>query len=280
METAATTQNQSTHQTPPIAAVAAASAAATAAAASVSVASIDRTASSTFVSSIIGSTAGTSQQTRNKRKNFNPRCSVNDDDEFDNGQSNSGDNSGCINISSNQQHHHLNNVQSTPSVAHNNKLSRIIIDPSAANNSTEITLDTMSINWRKSLDNQSTATTTVPTTGSATINSTNNSNKNDESQYYSIPNTNFSISKSALGLAAVAVASQQSSGNLHTDGGPADPQARLELACNVFHVVQELQNVYGFSISPNDIVDALKRQAFVGEYFAILFYFFFLFKTN
>ena len=106
----------------------------------------------------------------------------------------------------------------------------------------------------------------------------------EQNKFYNIPNTNFSIAKSAaLGIAAaaaaaaaVAAASSKSSKHDQTENASnsdtakieaehlqttKDPQAGLEFACNAFNAVQELLNVYGLSISPGDIVDAFKRQA-------------------
>lgn len=61
--------------------------------------------------------------------------------------------------------------------------------------------------------------------------------------------------------------------NQHHANQSNDTQSPLQFACNAFNAVQELLNVYGLSISPNDIVDAFKKQATVGKSHTSLLHF-------
>lgn len=207
-------------------------------------------------------------QTKNKRKNFNPRCSASADEE---------DTINPPDIHSNAD----NSLETTPE-----------IDPR---------IEAASINWRKLPPPPPPPLPQLPhDSQSDTVGSTSEFGELPTNQFYNIPNTNFSIAKSmaatgeansssistnatmasaspqtdeaassVAALSRTAAATDTSAARLVTEMATVahavnSPQARLEFTCNAFNAVKELFNVYGLSISPSDIVDAFKKQA-VGE---------------
>lgn len=188
------------------------------------------------------------QQTKNKRKNFNPRCSTSAD-ENDMNSTTTVDpvltaTTNAITPSSPTPSNH------PPSTNQNASPITIRNSPFKFDGDPRIAFEAMSINWRKLLESQQTQ-------------QSNEFRSFENNKFYNIPNTNFSIAKSAFGIAAAAAAAQQTPAM--SSGEANDPQSRIEFACNAFNAMQELLNVYGLSISPADIVDAFKKQA-AGEY--------------
>lgn len=184
------------------------------------------------------------QQTKNKRKNFNPRCSTSADESTMN----------ATTVDPSSPTEPLNPTPPPPSNNNNNN-SQQNTTPVAIRNSPikfdgdpRIAFEAMSINWRKLL-------------GSQQSQQSQDFCDFESNKFYNIPNTNFSIAKSAFGIAAAAAAAQQQSATQSMRAGETnDPQSRIEFACNAFNAMQELLNVYGLSISPSDIVDAFKKQ--------------------
>lgn len=193
------------------------------------------------------------QQTKNKRKNFNPRCSTSADEN---------DMTSVTTVDSTLTHN-TTDPSSSPTPLNpppplpppNAQQQNASPTPIAIRNSPfkfegdpRIAFEAMSINWRKLLESQQ---------GQQQSQDFRNFEQN---KFYNIPNTNFSIAKSAFGIAAAAAAAQQQTPAM-ASGEANDPQSRIEFACNAFNAMQELLNVYGLSISPSDIVDAFKKQA-------------------
>lgn len=182
------------------------------------------------------------QQTKNKRKNFNPRCSTSADENDMNSLTTATMATNSTNPSS------PTSSNPPPSTHQNTSPTPITIrnSPFKFDGDPRIAFEAMSINWRKLLESQQ-------------ANQSNEYRSFENNKFYNIPNTNFSIAKSAFGIAAAAAAAQQTPAM--STGEANDPQSRIEFACNAFNAMQELLNVYGLSISPADIVDAFKKQA-------------------
>lgn len=152
-----------------------------------------------------------SQQIKNKRKNFNPRCSASADEEtYDQLSDISAANKNVIIDKMKLFATTLNDIQ-------RNKMKMLSISNDAhyklntdskkvqsefqqtINTDPQIIFDTMSINWRKFLEDQ-----TQPTQNELRSDPPTTSNC-DNNSFYNIPNTNFSIAKSAFGLTTAAV---------------------------------------------------------------------------
>lgn len=243
--------------------------------------------------------------TKNKRKNFNPRCSATDGLSNDPTYSTTNFPSDGINNSINK---------STDVIMKNTSQ----VDDSVLSYLRESQAD-MSANWQRLIAENRTAhdhedaeekddktnveqdTSPMPTMGISNLGDI------EGNKFYNIPNTNFSIAKTqaafvaaaAAAAASAATASSNSTGTIdgsdvgftlqqklaaartsdalsqlqqtqsllsqHHANQSNDTQSPLQFACNAFNAVQELLNVYGLSISPNDIVDAFKKQATVGK---------------
>lgn len=180
-------------------------------------------------------------QTKNKRKNFNPRCSTSADEHDMNSSTTTATNADTLSSPTPS-----NPPSSTHQIASPTPIT-IRNSPFKFDGDPRIAFEAMSINWRKLLESQQQA------------NQSNEFRNFENNKFYNIPNTNFSIAKSAFGIAAAAAAAQQTPAM--SSGEENDPQSRIEFACNAFNAMQELLNVYGLSISPADIVDAFKKQA-------------------
>lgn len=188
------------------------------------------------------------QQTKNKRKNFNPRCSTSAD-ENDMNSSTTVDSLLTATAASNATTPSSPTPSNHPPNTHQNASPTPIAirnSPFKFDGDPRIAFEAMSINWRKILESQQ-------------ANQSTEFRNFENNKFYNIPNTNFSIAKSAFGIAAAAAAAQQTPAMSSGEGN--DPQSRIEFACNAFNAMQELLNVYGLSISPADIVDAFKKQA-------------------
>lgn len=188
------------------------------------------------------------QQTKNKRKNFNPRCSTSADE---NDMNSSTTVDSMLSVATATAVTTPSSPTPTippPSTHQNASPTPITIrnSPFKFDGDPRIAFEAMSINWRKLLESQQ-------------ANQSNEFRNFENNKFYNIPNTNFSIAKSAFGIAAAAAAAQQTPAM--SSGEANDPQSRIEFACNAFNAMQELLNVYGLSISPADIVDAFKKQA-------------------
>lgn len=185
------------------------------------------------------------QQTKNKRKNFNPRCSTSAD-ENDMNSSTAVD--ALLTTATNATTPSSPTPSNAPPSTHQNVSQTPITirnSPFKFDGDPRIAFEAMSINWRKLLESQQT-------------HQSNEFGNFESNKFYNIPNTNFSIAKSAFGIAAAAAAAQQTPASLSDEAN--DPQSRIEFACNAFNAMQELLNVYGLSISPADVVDAFKKQ--------------------
>lgn len=204
-------------------------------------------------------------QTKNKRKNFNPRCSASADEEDS-----------------------LNPPDIRLSEA-NPSEKTLLPDPYDPRN------EAASINWRKLHPPPPPPPPPAHDSQSDMVGSTSEFGELHTNQFYNIPNTNFSIAKSMAGEAtnssmpalrtnetmsvaktddsatalARTAATDASTARLVTEMATAahavnSPQALIEFTCNALNAFKELRNIYGFSISPSDIVDAFKKQA-IGE---------------
>lgn len=188
------------------------------------------------------------QQTKNKRKNFNPRCSTSADENDMNASTTVVDSMLATAPNTTNSPSSPTPSNPPPSTTHQNISPTPITirnSPFKFEGDPRIAFEAMSINWRKLLESQQT-------------HQSNEFRNFENNKFYNIPNTNFSIAKSAF--AAAAAAAQQTPVNMAT-GEASDPHSRIEFACNAFNAMQELLNVYGLSISPADIVDAFKKQA-------------------
>ncbi|KAJ6643934.1 Transcription factor castor, partial [Pseudolycoriella hygida] len=191
------------------------------------------------------------QQTKNKRKNFNPRCSTSAD-ENDMNSSTTVDSMLTVTTASNDPDPSSPTPSNPPPNLHQNASptpTAIRNSPFKFDGDPRIAFEAMSINWRKLLESQQ-------------ANQSNEFRDFENNKFYNIPNTNFSIAKSAFGIAAAAAAAQQQTLAM-SQNEASDPQSRIEFACNAFNVMQELVKAYGPFISPTDIVDAFKKQAAV-----------------
>lgn len=185
------------------------------------------------------------QQTKNKRKNFNPRCSTSADE---NDMNSTATVDSMLTPTTNATIPSSPTPSNPPPSNHQNASPTPVAirsSPFKFDGDPRIAFEAMSINWRKLLESQQTQ-------------QSNEFRSFENNKFYNIPNTNFSIAKSAFGIAAVAAAQQTPA--MSSDEAN-DPQSRIEFACNAFNAMQELLNVYGLSISPADIVDAFKKQA-------------------
>lgn len=255
---------------------------------------------------------------KNKRKNFNPRFSANDEQTAT---------STATTTTLPDSADTKTNSTIENSVSDNNKVNSIILNKDVimenaikidqsdnsdmtATDHNPIASEAMSINWRKVLTENllgvQPSQQQPPSTGHQTDNENAIDSKNLQTQtnenanFFNIPNTNFSIGKmptSSIGsIDPFSVSGSSSSDKMsesiaglhssalenatsqleqarsilnhhqqqvrqHQQQQQQDPQSKLEFACNAFNAVQELLNVYGLSISPNDIVDAFKKQA-------------------
>lgn len=231
---------------------------------------------------------------KNKRKNFNPRFSANDEQTIPDSFKNSTiDNS----VSDN------NSIISNKDVIMENaiKLGQSDNSDLTATDHNAIASEAMSINWRKVLTDNIIGMQQTSAAGqdSEALDQKSIQTAIDKTNFFNIPNTNFSIGKantlsiedtqSTTTSAATTLSGKlnESLSNLHNSAletataqleqarsilhhhqqqvrqqqQQQDSQTKLEFACNAFNAVQELLNVYGLSISPNDIVDAFKKQA-------------------
>lgn len=192
---------------------------------------------------------------KNKRKNFNPRCSsLTDDNNIDNTQSvSTTPSSPPSDLSMRATNDERQSYNSINRVHNNIKTNN---DSTSGISTKQIEFETMSMNWRKLLENHR------QTSSNANIVSSEIDNSNN---CYKIPNTNFTITKSSIVNSGLS--SNNSNNNCSSASGliknertTPDPQSKIEFAYNAFNAVQELLNVYGLSISPGDIVDAFKKQ--------------------
>lgn len=151
--------------------------------------------------------------TKNKRKNFNPRCSSASADEDD-------DNNYCSII--NKNHHIIIDNKNDVSDSINSSIDKNLIEKKSQQ---QIAFEAMSINWRKTLfGNQQQQQQTIiindsvndminnteinpipiTTTTTETTTETTSTTFNDieNNKFYNIPNTNFSIAKSSAAASA------------------------------------------------------------------------------
>lgn len=234
------------------------------------------------VSSSPPSTLSLMQTTKNKRKNFSPRCSATEESNLKPIDSTiiiPSSKEACNSINENEDviaktplnQHETNEttiVEGIPDDALSINWRKCFIENSTINNEMEDNKESQSLLNQEHTDLLSTATAAIP----AVTDIENN-------KFYNIPNTNFSIAKTQAAFAAAAAAAvstnlqQRLSAIPITNTFAHQPfnQPNLHHQTNdsqfplQFAFFQELFNVYGFSISNNDIVDALKKQAAAGE---------------
>lgn len=188
-------------------------------------------------------------QTKNKRKNFNPRCSASADEEDG-----------------------INQPEASESMTS---------DPfDAARN------ESASINWRKLQlppppphDSQSDMVGSTSEFGELHTNQFYNIPNTN----FSIAKSMAATGETAPGTNDLAAAGSRTAATEHsstarfvTEMASAahavnSPQARLELTCNALNAVKDVINKFGLSISPSDIVEAFKKQA-IGECILCIFY--------
>lgn len=184
--------------------------------------------------------------TKNKRKNFNPRCSSASADEDDDDCSIIKKKLKTKTTASIPLTLKQNLINENVSEHRNNDTNQIIFDKISKDSQQQIAFEAMSINWRKILleNHQQTISETnmddivknttnmneiITTTDSMsnetqTTTITTSTINNCENKFYNIPNTNFSIAKSAaLNLATNItnhqdIATQQSIKMLNSDG--------------------------------------------------------------
>lgn len=258
----------------------------------------------TILSQIQSQPLHTQPSTKNKRKNFNPRCSA--ADEFNSDPTTNS----TINVSNNSNSMNNENENVISNTA--DRAESVECDEKhPIDDATMITN-----NWQKLLTANCAQSAPINkneliTDTKSQISALSEISALDDiegNKFYNIPNTNFSIAKTQAAFAAAAAAaataaaavttSHNSANNIDADMAfqqrfltarttdaiqqfqqhqqtllmnqqnlniTNDPQSQLQFACSAFNAVQELLNAYLPSISQSDIVDALKKQATVGK---------------
>lgn len=218
-----------------------------------------------------------SQSTRNKRKNFNPRCSSgeplssNQIDNNDSGKNRDGngdevddddvdnDNGDDV-IETNEQSstgedEALANDQKGARNEHDNAIDNDQDANASVSHASSIGLATTN-----NIDNQRSALTNKTQAMLGAIH-------RDGSSSNPMLDPSIELLKQQLEHMARAnnVIQHLQQQQLQQGG---DPQtSNLQFACNAYIAVQELLSAYGLSISPNDIVDPLRNRFMAGEYF-------------
>lgn len=222
----------------------------------------------------------TSLTSRNKRKNFNPRCSsINDDDiTVDRGHNKdtypgetvdrqpemlpsllSANSTTITSRSYNSHDNSFSEIDLENSGGVDNGTSTINSSGNSASGSTNSITTTMLKSWHNLVDLHQYRRYK----GSVMKPHHSRSNKANSNDFHNIPRVNKTNQQSddsftdgdhqitRMTTATTSVA---------TSTPTLERQLKNEFACNAFNAVQELLNVYGLSISPGDIVDAFKKQ--------------------